>query len=62
MGRRVRSVVAWRAEVAAGWREEAPPEVRERDMVSRSRRREGRLGDGDGMVACVFLVTVGFFC
>jgi len=52
MGRRVRSVVAERALVAAGWREVVPPEVRERDIVRR-RRRKGvmrELGCGGVMV------------
>jgi len=38
MGRRVREVASWRAEVEAGWRMDAPPEAMERDMVEIRRR------------------------
>lgn len=51
MGRRVRSVAAERALVEDGWRADVPPEVRERDMVRRVRRR--RKGCGGVMVHCL---------
>jgi len=52
MGRRVRSVAAERALVEDGWRADVPPEVRERDMVRRVRRR--RKGCGGVMVHCLY--------
>jgi len=60
MGRRVRSVAAERALVEAGWREDEPPEVRESDIVMRSRRREERMGCEDEMVTCVFYYRLFF--